>query len=202
MKITCLHTADSNIPLFDEAAALLGLTLSHAVRADLYQRAIEQGGVDETILSETAEALSALDGDIVILNCTTICDAADRVGALRVDVALAEAATAGGGTVEVFVTTPTTIKPTGTVFEAAAADTGATITLTLVEHALPAFLAGDLGEYARLIAKAADASMADVVVLAQTSMAPAAAMMTREAMTSPSATLNKAVDMLGNTRQA
>ena len=202
MKIACLHTAESNIPLFDEAAAAMGLQLSHAVRADLYQRAIDLGGADEAILAETADALSGIDGDVVILNCTTICDAADRVGALRVDVALAEAATTGGGTVEVFVTTQTTIQPTGAVFQAAAAQTGAVVTLTLVEDALPAFLAGDLHEYARLIARAAEASTADTVVLAQTSMAPAAAMMTREAMTSPSATLNKAVDMLGNTRQA
>lgn len=202
MKIACLHTAESNISLFDEAAAALGLELVHAVRADLYQRAIELGGVDEAILSETAEALAGLDGEVVILNCTTICDAADRVGALRVDVALAEAATADGGTVEVFVTTPTTIKPTGAVFHAAAAQTGAAVTLTLVEDALPAFLAGDLHEYARLIARVAEVSSADKIVLAQTSMVPAASMMDRAVMTSPSAALNKAVDMLRNTRKA
>ena len=201
MKITCLHTAASNIPLFDSAAERLGLTLSHAVRADLYQRAIDLGGVDEAILSETADALSALEGDVIILNCTTICDAADRVGALRVDRALADAATADGGTVEVFVTTRTTIEPTGAVFREAAERSGATVTLTLVEDALTAFLAGELVDYARLIAQAADQSTADVVVLAQTSMAPAAEMMHRDVMTSPSAALNKAVDMLGKGRQ-
>lgn len=202
MKITCLHTADSNIPLFDQAAAELGLTLSHSVRADLYQRAIALGGADEAILAETADALAALEGDVVILNCTTICDAADRVGALRVDKALADAATADGGAVEVFVTTPTTIEPTGAVFRAAATKTGATITLTLVEGALSAFLDGDHDRYAEMIAEAAGQSSADVVVLAQTSMAPAAARMGRSVMTSPSAALNKAVAMVRNTSQA
>jgi hypothetical protein len=202
MKIACLHTAESNIPLFDEAAAALGLTLSHAVRADLYQRAIELGGADAAILADAAEVLSELDGDVVILNCTTICEAADRVGALRVDVALAEAAVARGGSVEVFVTSPSTILPTGAVFEAEAAKTGASITLTLVEDALPAFLAGDSDAHARLIAAAADASTADVAVLTQTSMTPATALMSRAAMTSPSAALNKAVDVLRLTQQA
>lgn len=195
MKIACLHTAESNAPLFDEAAAALGVEVTHVVRADLYRRAIAQGGADEAILSETAAALSELQGDVVLLTCSTIGAAAARVGAHRVDAALAEAAVKDGGVVEAFVTTPTTIETTRALFEGHAAATGATITVTLIDGALDAFLAGDLTEYAAIIAAVANRSGADVVALAQASMAPAAKQMRRRALTSPMAGVMKAVEI-------
>ena len=72
MKIACLHTAESNIVFFEEAAKAMGVEVSHTVRADLYQRAIALGGADEAILAETAEALSMMEGDVVLLTCSSI----------------------------------------------------------------------------------------------------------------------------------
>lgn len=189
MIIACLHTADSNIPIF-EAARPDGATLTHHVRADLLARAIAEGGASEAVLTETAEELSRLSGDVALLTCSSIGAAATRVGALRVDAALAKAAAAAGGEVEVFVTTPSTIAPTGDLFRAE----GAHPVVTMVEGALAAFQQGRLDDYLRLIADAADQSKANVVALAQASMAPAADLMRRAALTSPAAGLRAAVD--------
>ena len=47
MKIACLHTADSNIAVYEQAASKLGLvsgSLLHHVRADLLFSAERAGG--------------------------------------------------------------------------------------------------------------------------------------------------------------
>lgn len=193
MKIACLHTMESNAALF-EAAAPEGVTLSHAVRQDLLDRALAAGEADEAILSEAAAALSELSGDAVLLTCSTIGMAAARVGAIRVDAALADAAVADGGSVDVLVTAPSTVEPTRDLFEAAAAKTGAKINLVMIDGAIEKLQSGDLDGYARSIAAVADASVADVVALGQASMAPAAAATRRAVLTSPEAGLKAAVD--------
>ncbi|MEO0361549.1 MAG: Asp/Glu racemase [Pseudomonadota bacterium] len=199
MKIACLHTLEANAALFD-AARPEGVELIHATREDLLRRAIERGEADEEIIEETAAALKALaaesGADGVLLTCTTIAPGAARAGATRVDAALAEAAAAKagpGGVVDALITIPTTREATRGVFEAAAAPVGATVRVVMVEGALEAFQARDLDRYARIVADAADKSTGDVVALAQASMAPAAAMTTREAMTSPKAGLDAVI---------
>lgn len=187
MIIACLHTADSNIPIF-EAACPEGVKLTHRVRPDLLARAIAAGGATEEVLAETAEELGALTGDAILLTCSSIGAAAPRSGALRVDTALAKAAAAAGGTVEVFVTTPSTIQPTGDLFR----QEGVEPKVTLIDGALTAFQENRLDDYLNLIAAAADRSTADVVALAQASMAPAAEQMRRPALTSPAAGLRAA----------
>lgn len=72
--IACLHTAQSNIAVFETAAREVGFppsVLSHEVRADLLARAEEAGGVTDEIADETAAALQALShmADVVILTC-------------------------------------------------------------------------------------------------------------------------------------
>lgn len=208
MKIACLHTLDANAALFDAAlegaAGGADVTLVHRVREDLLQRAIDRGEADDEIIGETAAALEALGAesgaDGVLLTCTTIAPGAERAGAVRVDAALAEQAAAeagasgeGGGVVEALITIPTTEQATRTIFEDYARKTGATVRVTLVEGALAAFQARDLDAYARLIAQAADGSEADVVALAQASMAPAAALASRAVLTSPAAGLAAAI---------
>ena len=195
MKIACLHTLDANARLFDDACPE-GVTLEHHVREDLLNRAIAQGEATEEIIEETAEALRALHADGVLLTCTTIAPGAERAGAVRVDAALAEAAAkqaGAGGVIDALITIPTTADATRTIFERYAADTGATVRVTMVEGALEKFQARDLDAYARMIGAAADASGADVVALAQASMAPGAAYATRETLTSPAAGLSAVI---------
>ena len=191
VKIACLHTLAANAALFDEACPP-GVTLEHHVREDLLNRAIERGEADEEIIAETAAALDGLSADGVLLTCTTIAPGAERVGAVRVDAALAAAAAekAGkGGVVEALITIHTTEDATRAIFARYADAVGAELRVTLVEGALEEFQARELDAYARTIAAAADRSTADVVALAQASMAPAAKLTLREAMTSPAAGL-------------
>lgn len=199
MKIACLHTLEANAALFD-AACPEGVALVHAVREDLLNRAIERGGADDEIIGETAAALRALREETgaegLLLTCTTIAPGAEPAGAVRVDAALARAAAeaaAGGGLIDALITLPSTEPPTRVLFEAHAEKTGARLRVTLVEGALAAFQERRLDDYASLIAAAADASDAEVVALAQASMAPAAARARRTVMTSPEAGLREAV---------
>jgi hypothetical protein len=187
MRIACLHTAGSNVAIF-EAARPDGVCLSHAVRPDLLEAA-EAEGLTPAIAAATVEALGALDGDAVLLTCSTLGPAAETAGALRADAALAEAATAAGGTVEVLCTAPGTLTATAELFGAAAARTGARLTIRLVPGAWALFHAGDQAGYAALIAREAEASRAGVVALAQASMAPAARLTARPVLTVPAAAL-------------
>ncbi len=189
MRIACLHTAESNVAVF-EAARPDGVSLSHAVRPDLLAAA-EAEGLTPGVAAATAHALGALrDGaDVVLLTCSTLGPAAGPAGALRADAALAEAATAGGGTVEVLCAAPSTLAATAELFEAAAGRTGARVTVRLVPGAWRLFHAGDHAAYVALIAREVAASRADVVALAQASMAPAARLVGREVLTSPETAL-------------
>ncbi len=206
MRIACLHTVDSNVPVLEAAAAgIPGLTLSHTVRADLLKRAEAEGGLTDAIRDEAADLLATLaaDADAVLLTCSTVGPAAERadllarVPILRVDAALASAAVAmaaaGKGRVDVLCAVQTTVEPTRALFERMADGTGVSIAMHIAPGAWDAFRAGDTATYHRLVAEAADglyAKGATVVAFAQASMAAAAALCTAGTpLTSPAAGL-------------
>jgi hypothetical protein len=176
--IACLHTAASNLSLFD-AACPPGLTLRHTTRPDLLAEAEAAGGLTPDIASRTAAALEALalpGIDAVLLTCSTLGPALAQARAaiplLRADAALAEAARRHGGRVIALCAVETTLAPTHALF-------GAACETRLVPEAWAAFRAGDAALYAEKVAAAADAAFAegaDCVALAQASMAPAAAL--------------------------
>jgi hypothetical protein len=124
LQIACLHTADSNILVFDAAARELGLPsglLRHEVRSDLLLAAEQSGGVTPTIEKETASALLVLSrsANVVLLTCSTLGPVAARLGGtsavpiLRVDAALAGQAVAS----VVLCAVETTVGPTTSLFE-------------------------------------------------------------------------------------
>ena len=180
LNLACLHTAESNVSLFDAAAAALpggALLLTHQVRPDLLR-----APTPET-LAEAANLLRdmAKSADAVLLTCSTIGAAAAMASdagcpVLRADAALAEAATRAGGALEVLYAAPTTLEPTRIIFEEAAARNGATIHMHLVEGAWALFHAGEMMAYHASIAAKAY-SLPGRVVLAQASMAGAAALL-------------------------
>src|SRR5438045_3715017 len=102
MLLSCLHTADSNVDVFDAALRELGrddVRLQHVVRADLLDRAEREGGLTAAIVAETAAVLGGLAGDVdaVLLTCSTVGPAVVHakqaaVPVLRVDAALARQA--------------------------------------------------------------------------------------------------------------
>lgn len=188
MKIACLHTADSNIPIYEDAARQLGLpagALHHHVRADLLLTAERLGGLTSDIVMETADVLQCLarDADAVVLNCSTLGPAASEAAAnaavpiVRADGVLAEEAVKAGGKVIALCTVETTIGPTTGLFEAAAEATGAAIEVRLIPGAWALFRAGDQPAYLASIAKAVEAAHGEgpvTVVFAQASMTDAA----------------------------
>jgi hypothetical protein len=139
----------------------------------------------------------------VMLTCSTVGPAAAQaaVGAavpiLRVDGALAAQAVAaaakGSRRVIALCAVQTTVEPTRRLFELAAEGTGVVIEMRIAPGAWDAFKSGDTPGYFRLVAAAADALYAggaDVIALAQASMAGGAALCTRGTpLTSPAAGL-------------
>ena len=187
MQIACLHTAQSNVAVFESAGRDLALgagVLKHFVRSDLLARAEQAGGTTPEIKAETERMLLALSetADAVLLTCSTLGSAADdlarssRVLVLRVDGALADAAVRHGGRVVALCAVETTVDTTRAVFQEAASATGARVEVRLVPDAWAAFKAGEQHQYLAMIAAAADEVArggAACVALAQASMADA-----------------------------
>lgn len=214
MKIACLHTAESNIAIYEDAAKTLGLpagALYHHVRADLLFAAERAGGLTPDIEAETAAVLRQLaqNADAAVLNCSTLGPAAllaadtSEVPIIRADGVLAENAVKAGGKVTVLCTTETTIAPTTRLFENAAKTTGADIDVRLIDGAWALFRAGDHKAYLVAIAEASETAYregAETVVFAQASMTGAAALLGDEyarPMSGPTAALEAAMTAIG-----
>lgn len=206
-RIACLHTSAGNIAVFD-AACPPGAKLTHTLREDLLQDAEAAGGLTQAIAERTAAALQALAGpgvDAVLLTCSTVGPGAALARAtipvLRVDAALAETATRGGGQVVVLCAVETTVEPTRAIFAEAAARNGATLDVRLVPGAWAAYRAGDPARYHAIIAEAAEAAFAEGaadVALAQASMSGAVALTKgRRPLASPPAGLAAALRAAG-----
>ncbi|MFU2318308.1 aspartate/glutamate racemase family protein [Rahnella sp. PCH160] len=188
MRITCLHTADSNIAVFENAAQKLGLDhheFRHISRPDLLAAAEQAGGLTPEILEQTAKVLRDLsrESDRVLLTCSTLGAAAEaaaesaQVPVLRVDQALAEAAMKTAGKVVVLCAVETTLGPTEQLFRQTKKHPDAVLEMRLVAGAWEKFKQGDLAGYLQTVAAAADAAFAEgtaAVVLAQASMTGAA----------------------------
>ena len=208
-RIACLHTADSNIQVFDMALQGLGIKgveLRHSVRADLLAAAEQAGGLTPGIAERTAGVLRGLcDGaDAVLLTCSTLGPAAEAAAAaapvpmFRVDATLAREAVRGGGKVAVLCAVQTTMEPTRLLFERKARATGAEVVMHFVPGAWAVFKAGDRSRYLSMVAVAADKAFqggAAQVVLAQASMAGAATLAIggRVPLTSPAVGLAAAI---------
>lgn len=193
MRIACLHTAHSNVAVFEDAALQLGLpagVLCHGVRPDLLADAEAAGGVTAQIVDATQRALMelAFSADAVLLTCSTLGPVAHtmlsqtQVPVLRTDAALAQAAARVNGRVVVLCAVATTVQPTTELFlHAAAHHPQAVMDVRLVEGAWALFKAGQLSTYWVCVARAADAAYAQgaaQVVLAQASMGGAAQLVT------------------------
>lgn len=192
MRITCLHTAPSNIAVFDSAAKALGIApevLHHEVREDLLAAAEHAGCLTAEIAHSTTSTLLALaqQADAVLLTCSTLGPAVEGLAAtttvpiLRTDEALAIAAVQAGGNIAVLCAVDTTLQPTSRLFFQAARQFHASVEVQLVPGAWVLFKSGDIDGYLATIAKAADQAYlcgVSIVALAQASMGGAAALVT------------------------
>ncbi|NWE23469.1 aspartate/glutamate racemase family protein [Pseudomonas sp. P7548] len=212
MRITCLHTAASNIDVFEAAATALGIApgvLHHEVRPDLLAAAEHLGYLSDDVAGTTAEVLLALarHADAVVLTCSTLGPSLDTIPhptpapILRADEALAVEAAQAGARVVVLCAVATTLEPTSTLFHRVAQRTGATVDVHLVAGAWDLFKAGDLQGYLCSIAKAADRAYLDgasIVALGQASMGGAAQLVSAgpPALASASAGLKAALNAI------
>lgn len=190
-----LHTAQLHVPVFEALVAEVGESAGHEVSAvsvvdpGLLATARNHGPDHPDVVAGLVSALDELaraGADRVVCTCSTIGGVAESLGGragvevVRVDRAMAERAVAVGGRVVVLAALESTLGPTHELLSAVAADRGVEVELDLrvVSGAWERFEAGDLDGYHRAVAHAAElaAAGADAVVLAQTSMAPAAAL--------------------------
>ncbi|MCF7644341.1 aspartate/glutamate racemase family protein [Bacillus subtilis] len=205
MRIACLHTAASNIGIFEQAASRLALPagqLHHVVQSSLLEEAEKQGGITPAISSQTLRIITELleDADAVLVTCSTLGTIADAAQSsfnkpvLRTDRALAEQALESGLSVTVLCTAPTTLQPTTDLFRQVFANVSVTPDIRLIDKAWDIFRSGDSATYNRMIADAAETACqksTQLVVLAQTSMADAAALISpeRKVLDAPTAAL-------------
>nr|ASZ00130.1 arylsulfatase [Streptomyces spectabilis] len=164
-----------------------GLALCHLVHEGLLDRARDEG--PDAVADELGQILERAVADgagAVLCTCSTIGGVAEAraaalgVPVLRVDRPMAAAAVTEGPAVTVLATVTSTLAPTAALLAEEAERAGRRIDVrtVVVDGAWERFEAGDRDGYLRLIAAAverADADGADAVVLAQASMADAAA---------------------------
>ncbi|MCX4766810.1 aspartate/glutamate racemase family protein [Streptomyces sp. NBC_01275] len=183
--LALLHTSPLHVPVFDALRdeAHPGLELRHFVDEGLLSRARRLGAdaVADDVRAALARA-AAHGARAVLCTCSTIGAVAEEAAAatgvpvLRVDRPMAAAAVAAGPRVVVLATSQSTLGPTADLVRDEARRAGRPVTVRplLVDGAWARFEAGDIEEYVRLVAAAADAlTDADAIVLAQASMTPA-----------------------------
>ncbi len=190
--LALLHTSPVHVPVFDALrdAAHPGLELRHHVDPGLLERARRDG--TDAVTDAVAAVVRRAVGEgarAVLCTCSTIGGVAEAaapgagVPVLRVDRPMAAAAVATGPRVVVLAALESTLAPTVRLVREEALRVARTVHVRtlLVDGAWARFEAGDGAGYARAVAAAADSVRdADVIVLAQASMAPA-----REAVRTP-----------------
>lgn len=144
----------------------------------------ERASSVEGRLEELVRAARDAQASVVMLTCSSISEFAaplsERLGipVLRIDEAMADHAVALGSRIAVIATLPTTLAPTTRLIAERAGVAGVvpSIVSEVVEGAFAAVSGGDRAEHDRLVGAAIErfAVEADVVVLAQASMASAA----------------------------
>jgi hypothetical protein len=212
--LALLHTHKGHPAAFDAIAARVapGLRLAHVVRPGLLERATAEGRVSPSLAAEVAAEVRAAAADAgagaVLCTCSTIGAAAEAADAgvpvIRVDRPMAAAAVKAGRRILVVACLATAAEPALDLIEEEARRAGTAVQtrVELFAGAWAHFLDGDTQRYLRAVA---DGTMlvrrdADVVVLAQASMAGAAALLQDlpvPVLSSPAAGLAAAASLLG-----
>ncbi|SEF27805.1 Asp/Glu/hydantoin racemase [Variovorax sp. NFACC27] len=184
-----LHTAQVHVPTFERLVGAVApeLPVRHVVREDLLADARIAGVDDAGLVARVHEAMrEAASGgaSVVVCTCSTIGAIAERTPtgdafrALRIDRAMADRAVRTGPRVLIAAALESTLAPTRALILSAAREAGVDVrpAMLLVEEAWRHFEAGNNALYIETLAFSirAAAKAADVVVLAQASMAPVA----------------------------
>jgi hypothetical protein len=190
-RVGFLHTAEVHVRTFEALSReyLPSTFTVHRVDPEALELA-RQDGTAEGVRAVVAAHLAELRGagcEVVLCTCSTLGQVAEELSGgglevIRIDRPMLRRAVALGPRIGVLVALTSTVEPTTRVLAEEAAEASADITaeVSVVEGAWDAFLAGDAEAYHSRIAQAAHtlSGSSDVVVLAQASMEPAAALLT------------------------
>ncbi|MEA9390168.1 glutamate racemase [Acerihabitans sp. TG2] len=211
MVIACLHTAASNISIFDTAAKDLGISphkVSHVVMPHLLAAAEKTGGMTSEQRENLTRYLQSQTPffDAIVITCSTLGPIADRFDdgghhcpVYRTDRMLAEALQHRPGKSVVLYAAESTLDATTALF-----CSGALLSqnpeVIFVPDAWKAFTAGNNALYISLITDAIQNAYrhgAENVALAQVSMTPAAQNFSEfnKPMTSPHLALRFCFDL-------
>ncbi len=188
-SLVFLHTSPAHIATFNRLRDELvpGLAVGHIVREDLLCAVQKAGAVSIGVELKLEEALNEAvraGATRIVCTCSTLGGVAERAdvpGAdvMRIDRPMGEQAAWIGGRIAVCAALPETIGPTLSLVEEEIAKTGrfTTVQARVFDGVWEDFREGRLRDYREgIAARLRDVAMtADVVVLAQASMAPAAA---------------------------
>ena len=191
--LTLIHTVPNLADTFDELLSELApdIPVRHVTHEELLKDALAAGRLTADVRQRTAEAILSEAGpvengdgppDAVLCTCSTVGPGADdarplaNVPVLRIDRPMAEQAIRLGRRIVVCATLDTTIRPTLDLLDETAQRLGRKVDLVplVLDAARAKLLDGDADGYARIIADGLHraAADADVIVLAQASMAP------------------------------
>ena len=186
--LTFLHTAESNVAAVGALMSELApdIPTRHHLAPDLLAEAVKAGKVTDAVAIGVRERLAdaATGAAVIVCTCSTIGAVAEAtngtlpVPVQRIDRAMAEAAVAKGSRILIAACVASTVGPTSDLVAKVAREAGRDVALrvVLIADAWPKFMAGDVQGYQAAIVErlAAEKGDADVVVLAQASMAGAA----------------------------
>lgn len=185
-----LHTSPHHVATFRELVAELlpDAEVLEVVDEIVLDQARRLGVRDVRVIGAVADRLAELvEADVVVCTCSTVGGIAEQAGraagsvVVRVDRAMVqravELAAVAGGRVTVVATVESTLGPTRDLFDEVMLATGVSLQIgtTVIDGAWERFEAHDPEGYLDTIAAELPsiAADADVVVLAQASMAPA-----------------------------
>ncbi len=184
--LVLVHTIPLLVDAFDgwSRALVPGVRPLHVLDEPLLERIKARGErapEDDDRLAEHVALAEAIGAAAVLVTCSTVSLSAEairprfHVPILTIDEPMIRAAVATGRRVSVVATAATTLEPSRAMLEHEGARVGKQLQIRrrLVEEALPALLRGDPETHDRLVLAAIDdeARSADVVVLAQATMA-------------------------------
>jgi len=186
--IAFLHTAASHVAGFEELMTALApdVPRRHIVEPELLADA-RASGLTAALAARVQAIVETAGAAVVVCTCSTIGGCVEAVTipgctTMRIDRPMADAAVRTGRRIAVVATVASTLAPTRALLLDAAARAGTSVVVSdvLCEDAWARFEAGDGTGYLAAIAPAIveAATAADVVVLAQASMAGAAALCT------------------------
>lgn len=186
--IAFLHTGKAHIKTFQKLIDELApnLRVYHQVAEQLLLHA-QKYGEDKQLIKQTKSMLLELSeqSTLTVCTCSSIGSIAEHAAEehqrniIRIDRAMADKAVESKR-IRVLAALESTLKPTRALLETSAQKSNVQpeVSYRIVDNAWPYFISGDMNTYNRLIKNVieSEANNYDVVVLAQASMAGAAAL--------------------------